>query len=173
MLAAGLIPATHARPAGQREWVRLVRHRAVLVRQRTALWSRIHAQLHQVGLCYPRLRLKTRAGRQWLSEEAGPRLSAEQQRSVVTHLALIEALHPMVRALDQRIVEVGARLSEVALLRTILGVGPYHGLLLAAELVPVKRFARAEKLVSYAGLAPRTRSSGGRTRRPLPPRISD
>ena len=36
-------------------------------------------------------------------------------------------------------------------------------MLLAAELVPISRFPRAEHLVSYAGLAPVTRSSGGHT----------
>src|SRR2546430_5541992 len=37
-------------------------------------------------------------------------------------------------------------------LATIPGIGPYRSLLLAAELVPISRFPRAEHLVSYAGL---------------------
>jgi transposase len=54
--------------------------------------------------------------------------------------------------------------AAVAVLGTIPGIGPYRGLLLAAELSPITRFAAPERLVSYAGLAPATRSSGGHTR---------
>ena len=50
------------------------------------------------------------------------------------------------------------------MLETIPGIGPYRGLLLATELSPITRFAVPEPLVSYAGLAPVTRSSGGHTR---------
>lgn len=48
-------------------------------------------------------------------------------------------------------------------LATVPGIGPYRSLLLATELSPIRRCARAEHLVSYAGLAPITRSSGGHT----------
>lgn len=47
---------------------------------------------------------------------------------------------------------------------TIPGIGPYRGLLLANEISPVDRFPRDGQLVSYGGLAPTTRSSGGHTR---------
>lgn len=49
------------------------------------------------------------------------------------------------------------------LLRTVPGIGPYWGLLLAAELLPIERFPGPKRLVSYAGLAPQTHSGGGHT----------
>jgi transposase len=70
----------------------------------------------------------------------------------------------LIRALDRRIESTAAALPAAQLLATVPGVGPYRSLLLAAELMPIERFPRPEHLVSYAGLAPVTRSSGGHTR---------
>lgn len=169
MLQAGLVPEVYPRPADVRERARLLRHRALLVRQRTALLNRIHAQLHLCGLWLPRGKLQTRDGRQWLRSEAWRELGVEQRRLVRTHMRLIRTLHPMIQALNRRIEAVGAEEPAVGLLRTIPGIGPYRGLLLAVEILPIERFPRPADLVSYAGLAPRTRSSGGKTRHgPIP-----
>jgi transposase len=170
MLAAGLVPEAYPRPAAQRETLKLLRHRAALVRQRTSLANRIHAELHQRRLALPREALLRKRARGWLKTTAWPRLSVEQRRLVVTHLKLIDAITPMVRALDKRIDGVARQDAAVAVLETIPGIGPYRGLLLAAELSPITRFAAPEQLVSYAGLAPVTRSSGGHTRHGSIPR---
>jgi transposase len=169
LLQAGLIPEVHPKAKDIREQARLVRHRALLVRHRTMLLNRIHAQLHPAGLSLPRGRLGTKKGRAWLGSEALPQLDAEQQCLVRTHLRLLDTLTPMIRSLDARIEAAGAKLPAVSLLRTIPGIGSYSGLLLATEVLPIERFERPEHLVSYAGLAPRTRSSGGKVHRgPIP-----
>jgi transposase len=169
MLLAGLIPEAYPKSPEQRELARLVRHRAILVRQRTAAANRIHGQLQQQRLALPReklLRVETRA---WLKSEAWPVLSMEQRRLLRTHLQLIDTLSAMIRQLDRRIRRRGREHPSVALLETIPGIGPYRGLLLAAECTPIGRFPTADHLVSYAGLAPITRSSGGHTRHgPIP-----
>ena len=54
-----------------------------------------------------------------------------------------------------------------------LRIGPYRGLLLATELSPIARFATPAHLVSYAGLAPVTRRSGGHTRHGALPRAAN
>lgn len=164
MLLSGLIPEAYPRPIQQREHLRLIRHRAALVRQRTRLASRIHSQLHQRRLNLPREKLLRRAAREWLHTTAWPRLTDEQRALITTHLELIDQLTPMIRALDRRIQTTAAALPTAELLSTIPGIGPYRSLLLAAELAPITRFPRPEHLVSYAGLAPITRSSGGHTR---------
>jgi transposase len=164
MLATGLLPEAYPRVAEQRERLRLVRHRALLVRQRTMLAGRIHSQLHASRLGLPREQLLRRKTRAWLATIAWPQLTAEQQALVTTHLELIDTLTPMVRALDRRIAELAAADPTAVLLATVPGIGPFRSLLLANELNPVSRFPRVEHLVSYAGLAPRTRSSGGQVR---------
>lgn len=169
MLLAGLIPEAYPKPAEQREAACLVRHRATLVRQRTAAANRIHGQLQQSRLGLPREKLLREATRSWLRSEAWPRLSREQRRFVQTHLRLIDTLTPMIRRLDRQIVRVGRTQRAVTVLRTVPGIGPYRGLLLAAEALPIARFPTAKHFVSFAGLAPITRSSGGQTRHgPIP-----
>jgi transposase len=72
MLAAGLIPEVYPKPATQRETLKLLRHRAILVRQRTSLANRIHAQLHQERLALPREALLRKKARGWLKTAAWP-----------------------------------------------------------------------------------------------------
>ena len=162
MRLAGLIPAVYPTPAPQREWATLIRHRAELVRQRTRLSNRIHAQLHLVGLSLARGRLLTQTGQQWLRAVAWPGLSAEARRVVRTHLRLIAHLTRLRAALDRRIAQVAPTLPEGRLLETIPGIGPYRALLLCAECLPIRRFATPGRLVSYAGLAPCSSRSGQR-----------
>src|SRR6266545_2391168 len=164
MLLSGLIPEAYPRSGDQREQLRLLRHRTALVRARTRLAGRIHSQLHQQRLLLSREQLLRQATRTWLRETAWPRLTAEQQAIVTTHLALIDHLTPLIQALERRIDTAAGANPPAALLATIPGIGPYRSLLLAAELSPLSRFPRVEHLASYAGLAPVTRRSGGHTR---------
>jgi transposase len=163
MLLAGLIPEAYPRVDTQRDWLRLVRHHAALVRQRTWLVNRIHGQLHERRLALPREKLLRQEGRQWLTTVAWPRLTREQQQLVLTHLELINVLDSSIRGVRKRIVRTAREVPEAELLRTIPGIGPYWALLLAGELLPIKRFRTPRHLVSYAGLAPTTSSSGGHT----------
>lgn len=163
MLLSGLIPEAYPRVGGQRDHLRLVRHHARLVRQRTLLVNRIHAQLHERRLFIEREKLLRREGRRWLTTMAWPRLTPEQQQMVTTHLELIEVLDRQVLEIRKRIRRTAREVPAAELLRTIPGIGPYWGLLLAAELLPIERFPGPNQLVSYAGLAPITHSSGGHT----------
>ena len=170
MRLARLIPEVHVAPLAQREWATLIRHRVVLVAQRTALLNRIHAQLHQRGLAVERGHLWTRAGREWLRAVAGPQLSAEQRALVRSHRRLLAHLVLLVRAVDRHIAAVAATIPEAQLLQTIPGIGPTRALLLCAEVLPVSRFRTPGHLASYAGLAPCSSQSGQRGVRhgPLP-----
>lgn len=160
MRVAGLIPEVYPTPFAQREWATLLRHRATLVRQRTALANRIHAQLHMRGLHLARGHLLTRAGRQWLRTEAWPHLGLEQRALVRSHLRVCAGLVPLIRALDRHIAEVAATIPDARLLSTIVGIGPYRALVLCAEALPITRFPTPGHLASYAGLVPRSTQSG-------------
>jgi transposase len=168
MRLAGLIPSVFPKPREQRERALLVRQRAHLVRTRTALANRIHSQLHSVGLRLERGRLLTLSGQRWLRETAWPKLGPEQRRLVKTHLRLIRGLQPLIEALDRRIRYVAAQSPEARLLQTIPGIGAYRSLVLVSELLPIERFGHSKYLVSYAGLAPRSKQSGERPVRHLP-----
>lgn len=160
MRVAGCIPSVYAKPPEQRELGLLIRHRFWLVGQRTRLANRIHAQLHAAGLRLERGRLLTRAGRQWLREVAGPRLGPEQRRLIRTHLRLIAQLQPLIRGLDRQIRRTATQYPVCTLLQTVPGIGSYRALLIASEIMPIERFPAPKHLVSYAGLAPSSSSSG-------------
>jgi transposase len=170
MALAGLIPKVYAAPHAQRDWKVLLRHREGLVRHRTMVANRVHAQLHAVGLVLERGRLLTRAGRAWVRETAGPRLSVEARALVRSHFRLLVGLSRLIAALDQRITIVAAGIPEAQLLQTICGIGAHRALMLCAELLPIQRFRTPHHVVSYAGLAPITKQSGQRPIRhgPIP-----
>lgn len=54
--------------------------------------------------------------------------------------------------------------AEARLVDTIKGIGPLSAPALVSEIGTIERFSRAGKLVSYAGLAPANRNSGGMVR---------
>ncbi|UCF18944.1 MAG: IS110 family transposase [Gemmatimonadota bacterium] len=164
MLLSGLIPKAYPRRPEQRETLRLIRHRAALVRERTRLACRIHSQLHQSRVLLEREALLRKRAREFLATEAGSRLTPEQWALISSHFDLIDRITLLINQLDRRIEERGQCDRNAQLLMTIPGIGPYRGLLLATEISPVERFPRPAELVSYAGLAPTTRSSGGHTR---------
>lgn len=72
MRLVDLIPEVFPKPIAQRKQATLVRHRARLVRDRSATLGRIHAELHSIGITLPRGRLHTREGRTWVHTEAWP-----------------------------------------------------------------------------------------------------
>ena len=160
MRLAGLIPEVHPKSVEQRGHAVLLRHRARLVRQRTQMVNRIHAQLHNAGLHLERGRMLTESGREWVRSEAWPVLGEEQRLFIQMQWALIDHVSPMIRTLDHRVEHVGRLIPAVALLETIPGIGPYRALLIATEVLPIERFRRPAHLVSYAGLAPRYSQSG-------------
>lgn len=162
MRLTGLIPEVYPTPPAQREWATLVRHHHALIAQRTACVNRLHGLLHARGLHLARGRLLTQAGRAWLCTVARTQFSLEQRALVRSHLRLLAALRPLVRALDRHIAQVAATIPEARLLQTIPGIGPQRALLLCAEALPITRFDTAGHLTSYAGLVPRSKQSGVR-----------
>jgi transposase len=168
MLLAGLIPPAHAHSTTHLDMLRLVRHYAWLTRYRTMCTNRIHAQLHQSGVRLARERLLQPKGQEQV-RALGTRLSIEQRRLIRTHLVLIKGLNQMLRGLRKQIRRTAAQSPAAALLQSVSGIGPYWGLLLGTELTPIERFRSVDHLISYAGLAPITHTSGGQIHHgPLP-----
>jgi transposase len=169
MLLSGLIPPAYPKVAAQLERVRLVRHRATLVRERSRMANRIHGQLRQRNIVLLREKLLRQDTRRWLHSDAWSQLTPEQQAILTTHFAIIDELTELLRPVDRRIRQLVESDPAAELLQTIPGIGVYWAALVTAEVLPIERFRRPAHLVSYAGLAPRTRSSGGHTRHgPVP-----
>ena len=86
------------------------------------------------------------------------------RRSVAEALAVIELLDERIAPLEQELAPLARADRRVVLLDTIPGIGSVLGLTIAAEIGDVARFPSPRKLIGYAGLAPRVKQSGERSR---------
>jgi transposase len=77
-----------------------------------------------------------------------------------TTLAAIENINIQIDAISKKL-KYGWDSDDVKILLSITGIDVFAAMLIATEIVDVKRFCTPWKLVSYAGLAPSTRESSG------------
>jgi transposase len=83
---------------------------------------------------------------------------------VMECVAVVGSLSPRIKALEEKLAEACAGMWEVALLRTIPGVGPIWAATIHAEVADVNRFSSRKAFASYTGLVPSVRCSGGSVR---------
>jgi transposase len=76
----------------------------------------------------------------------------------------IEALEKQIAQLDGRIAELYGEVDPAQCLLVVPGLGEFLAAAITAVIGDVRRFPSAKHLVSYSGLAPRVKSSGGQTR---------
>lgn len=156
LLRMGRLPEAWIAPPEIRELRELVRHRAKLVGLRTSLKCQVHAVLAGAGLPVPMSDLFGAGGSQLL--ERAP-LSSVCRARVDSARRLIEALDGEVTAFTER---ADARLRGhlgYAAIQRIPGIGRVLAAVFVAEIGDVHRFARPEKLASWAGLTPKHRES--------------
>lgn len=163
-LALGMIPEAHRPAPRQRDHRRLIRHRAKIRGRITSVKSRIRNLLAEYNM--DRLVLFTSAGRKYLSQVG---LSKEDRFSLDIMIEEINFYEQQMDKIDQRLKgfakKAPLREKEArALLKTIPGVGEVTVDVVLAEAGDMRRFSSAKKLVDYAGLAPGSRSSAGKTR---------
>lgn len=136
-----------------------LRARADLVRMRTMLKNRVHAVLHRRGLLQSFDDLFSLAGRRWLAE-----LSLDDAgRSILDrYLAMIDQLQQAVEASGKSLNQLARSqrwCKQVALLRTMPGMGPITSLVVLAELGELSRFRSRASVSNFAGLVPVVRAS--------------
>jgi transposase len=159
LLRAGLLPEAFIAPQELRDVRDLVRQRIDLVRVRTSLKNRVHALLARDGVSYSRSTLFGRSGRAFL--ESLP-LRAAPRRRVDALLRLIDAVDGELNALRAEIDSLASEEPGVETLTQIPGIWNYLALLVIATVGDVQRFPSARHLCSWAGLAPKVRSSDGK-----------
>src|SRR4051794_6487944 len=137
------------------------KRRMHLVRLRTSASNRIFGLLTQWGLRISLERLREPGAFESLAARGVP---AVWRDSIAEALAVIELLDARIVPIDRELRPLAAADPRVLLLETIPGVGRLLGLTIASEVGDVARFAAPGKLVGYAGLAPRIKQSGERSR---------
>ena len=144
---------------GERERARWRLH---LVKHRSSLKQRVHAQLMQFGHRCPVSDLFGVGGRQLLERLDFP---DPWRSNVVAALALIDQLDRQIVELEQELRARGAEHPYVSLLQSVPGVAWVLGYTIASEIGDIARFPSPTKLAGYSGLCPRVRQSGDSDRR--------
>jgi transposase len=159
LLRADLIPQAYVPSPEVRELRDWLRSRAAVVRMSTQLKNRVHALLARNGLTSPYADLFCQGGWEWLQQVE---LRPMHRRIIDRYLAILDALQADTRVVTAEVTRQAKADPRAKLLMSIPGIGPLTALLFLAEVGDLRRFSTAAQLVSFAGLAPRVRSSAGR-----------
>jgi transposase len=138
---------------------RQVARRAHIVRQRTRLKNQVQAILHRnlIPHC-PAADLFGHKGRRWLAEQDLP---IDERHAVAALLRQLDFHGQELRIIDAELGRVALRSPEVKRLMTIPGIDATVALSIVAAVGDFGRFGSPNKLVSYLGLNPRVKQSGG------------
>jgi len=162
LLRADLVAESYVPSREDRERRALIRERASLTKTRTELRNKIHDLLAKYEVEHGFSDLFGKQGVEWLKTL---KLSRYDQVILDVNLRLLESLDEEIEKISAEIAKLavdhiknGDR--QITLLLGIKGIDYYAAMTLLSEIGDIKRFASPEKLVSWAGLAPRTHQSG-------------
>lgn len=161
LLAADYLPEVWQPDPATRRLRRLTAHRAALVRDRTAVRTRVAAILARHLLRVPLSDPFGVAGRAWL---AALELPPEDRLTMDAALRLEALLRAEIEIAERAIAELMVDDPRVQRLLTIPGIGLVTAAGILAVIGDIRRFPRPAKLVSYLDLDPRVRQSGDRPR---------
>jgi transposase len=162
LLRADLIYESYVPPKEFREKRALVRHRVALTRNRTMLENRIHSLLDKYDYATDLTDMFGKSGLQWLKSL---QLSPIDKVIMNTSLAAIENINCQIDVVSKEICKYAWDSEDVRIILSMTGIGIFSAMLISAEIVDIRRFQTPWKLVSYAGLAPGTRESAGKTKK--------
>ncbi len=159
LLAANYLPGVWLADDETQALRRQVARRAHIVRQRTRLKNRVQSILHRnlVPRC-PAADLFGHKGRAWLAEQELP---VDERRAAEALLRQLDFHGEELKLIDAELARVALKRGEVKRLMTIPGVDATVALSIVAAVGDFDRFSSPDKLVSYLGLNPRVRQSGG------------
>ena len=157
-----LVPAIWLPSFAQRGERERARWRMHLVKHRSSLKQRVHAQLMAFGHACPVSDLFGVRGRELLERLDFP---DPWRGNVLACVALIDDLDQRIDDLERELRALGADHRYVPLLLTVPGVSWVLAYTIASEIADITRFATPTKLCGYSGLCPRVYQSGDTDRR--------
>ena len=157
LLRGGLVAECYVPPKELRDLRALVRHRARLVRTRTAIKNRVHALLDRYGFKHGFSDLFGRSGLEWLR---GLDLNPLDRLILDNQIEFVDCLNRLIGKVEKEILRRASLDEDVRLLLSLTGVGVYSALLIKSEIGDVRRFPNYKKLIAWAGLAPSLYQSG-------------
>jgi transposase len=161
---SGTLPTVWIPPRKLRDARELPRTRMVLVRQRTQLKNRIHANLAKYGLKTGEVSdLFGVRGRRILDDLLNE-FPTETRYATEALIEELDHLQAKIKELEGRTAELFGEIKALELIKTLPGVALILGVVILTEVGDVKRFPSASHLASYAGKTPRVHASGGHVR---------
>lgn len=159
LLAADFLPGTWLPDERIRMLRRLSARRAPLVRSRIRIKNQVQAVLHRNLLPHPPVAdLFGTRGRDWLAHQALP---PDERASVESLLRQLDFYGVELAEVEREMASQVMDDPVVKRLMTIPGVDAMTAVTVLAAVGDFHRFPSADKLVSYLGLNPRVRQSGG------------
>lgn len=162
LLRADVVPSCHIPSRHTRDRKEVLRQRAYWVKQRTGIRNRIHKIIgKQHGLRMPQVSdLFGKKGKAALRKVMLPDPDALLLKQ---NLHMLEQLDAVIKDDEKKIQEESKPDRTVEILRSLPGIGLIVGSIIATETDGINRFRTPGRYVGYAGLAPTTHSSGGKT----------
>lgn len=164
MWALGQLPTVHVPTPKVRAWRELIAYRHTLVARLGAVKNSVRAILTRQAIDWP-------PGLAGWSRVAVGRLrelaaGGEEMWRVMLReeLAQYELLTASIARVEKQLEELAQQNGNVALLRTIPGVGPRLSEIIVAVIDDPHRFASGKQVGCYAGLTPRRHQSGNMDR---------
>jgi len=167
-LSKGLLPEVRMKNRQQRELQHLAETRDLLVKQRSALKSKINNLLAANGIYLKREALSSVKGLEGVLTTQVSALVKAELRVLVDQ---IRSLSGSLAELDELLEDEGRRLPGHANLTSIKGIGSLSATILLTTVGDVRDFADEGKLAAYLGLVPKVQNSnemersGGITKR--------
>ena len=158
MLRIKAIPECTVPTKAERDLRELVRTRMRMITGIGRHRNRIEAILAKYPFTRPTGGLYAGAGLEWLRTIP---VREMDRMAIDAHLESIKCLTEQVAKFDKKIAEVSMKKEETRLIMTMPGIGHILAVTIMAEILRIERFSSAEKLVSYAGLAPARHNSAG------------
>jgi len=159
----GLIARAHASSAQARRHKELLRQRCFFVRQRTSIRNRVHLLLGtQRNLVMPQV--SDLFGKKGMEALRKLRLDQPHRQLMLQQdLDLMKEINVRIQEDEKAIAGEFSDCEGYRTLLSIPGIGPILGAVVLSEIDGIGRFPSSKKLLGYAGLAPTTSSSGGKT----------
>jgi len=157
LLYLNQLPTVHLPAANISAWRALINHRRTLIKRRTMIKNQVRSILRAFGIRCPHRSCWTQKGIAWLRS-----LGFDEVRLLMMH-SLLDALCFMNEQIDDveaQLDRIARRQPNVALLRTIPGIGPRTAEAIVAFADGANRFPDRKRFASYFGMTPTEDSSG-------------
>lgn len=156
LLRANLIPESYMPPLDIVELRELLRYRAGLSRLRGELKAKAKNILSREGKKCEFDEVTGKRARLWLNNLVINDLNRKELDYTV---ALIDNLSAEIAKFDKIIERLQYKYPEVEILKSVVGINTFSGMMILAEIADIARFPSPNKLACYSGLVPSTYQS--------------